>query len=231
MKMSKRLKDGLKNVDLTKTYSPREALKLLQSVPGVKFDQTLELCLKLGVDPRKADQQVRSSVALPNGTGKTSKVLVFAKGDKEKEALDAGADFVGADDLAEKILGGWFDFTAVVATPDMMRVVGKLGKALGPRGLMPSPKSGTVTTDVASAVKAIKAGKIEFKVDKSSNIHTIFGKLSFSEDKLMENFTALMEAVVKNRPQTVKGSYIKAITISSTMGPGLKIENHFTQTG
>ena len=182
------------------------------------------------MDPKKADQQVRSTVSLPHGTGKTAKVLVFAKGDKAKEAEKAGADFVGDDDLAEKILRGWTSFTCVVATPDMMRVVGKLGKVLGPRGLMPSPKAGTVTQDVAKAVTEIKAGKIEFKVDKSGNIHTLFGKISFSPDQLLANFQMLLDAIMRNKPATVKGAFVRSMTISSTMGPGLKIEHQEMQT-
>ena len=174
---------------------------------------------------------MRSTVCLPHGSGKTEIVLVFAKGDKEKEAIEAGADFVGSDDLAEKIIGGWTGFTKVVATPDMMRVVGKLGKVLGPRGLMPAPKAGTVTQDVKKAVKEIKAGKIEFKADKSGNIHTLFGKLSFSTDQLIENFMVLLEAIVKSRPNTVKGNFIKSMSMSSTMGPGFKIEHQAVHTG
>lgn len=230
-KLSKRMKDGVKEVNVDKTYSPREAIEVLQKFPKVKFDQTMELCLKLGVDPKKADQQVRNTVSLPHGTGKKAVVLVFAKGDKEKEARDAGADYVGSDDLAEKILGGWTDFTCVVATPDMMRIVGKLGKVLGPRGLMPAPKAGTVTQDVATAVREIKAGKIEFKVDKSGNIHTFFGKLSFSTDQLVENLMAVLEAIMKSRPNSVKGSFVRSMVMSCTMGPGLKIEHQLTQAG
>lgn len=221
---NKRLREALKGIDLVSSYTPREAIQILQGVTKVKFDQTMELCLKLGVDPKKADQQVRSTVSLPHGTGRKAVVLVFAKGDKEKEALEAGADFVGSDDLAEKILGGWTEFTSVVATPDMMRVVGRLGKVLGPRGLMPAPKAGTVTQDVGTAVREIKAGKIEFKVDKSGNIHTLFGKISFSNEQLLENFTSLMEAILKCRPNSVKGNFIRSIAMSSTMGPGLKID-------
>lgn len=228
---SKRLRAAVEKLDLEKRYAPKEAIELLKTVPPVKFDQTFELCLKLGVDPKKADQQVRSTVSLPHGTGKKAVVVVFVKGDKEKEALAAGADFVGSDDLAEKILEGWSDFTHVVATPDMMRIVGKLGKVLGPRGLMPSPKAGTVTQDVATAVREIKAGKIEFKVDKGGNIHTFFGKMSFSQEQLYENYLSLMEAISKSRPNSVKGSFIKSITMSSTMGPGLKIEQQAMQTG
>lgn len=223
---SKRFREAVEKIDLTRTYSPQEALDLLKGFPHAKFDETLELCLKMGVDPKKADQQVRSTVGLPHGTGKVAKVLVFAKGNKAKEAQDAGADFVGDDDLAEKVLEGWTDFTVVVATPDMMRVVGKLGKVLGPRGLMPSPKAGTVTQDVAKAIAEIKAGKIEFKVDKGGNIHTLFGKMSFSTAHLLENFQALLDAIWKSKPNSLKGAYIRGMTMSSTMGPGLKIEYH-----
>lgn len=223
---SKRFREAVGQLDLTRTYSPEEALDLLKKFPHAKFDETLELCLKMGVDPKKADQQVRSTVGLPHGTGKVAKVLVFAKGDKAKAAIDAGADYVGDEELADKILEGWIDFTVVVATPDMMRIVGKLGKVLGPRGLMPSPKAGTVTQDVAKAVAEIKAGKIEFKVDKGGNIHTLFGKMSFSKQNLLENFNALLDAIMKSKPNSVKGAYIRGMTISSTMGPGLKIEYH-----
>jgi len=228
---SKRLREALKGIDLTKAYSPREAIEILKAVPGVKFDQTMELCLRLGVDPKKPDQQVRSTVSLPHGTGKKAVIVVFAKGDKEREAKEAGADFVGSEELADKIMEGWTDFTCVVATPDMMRIVGKLGKVLGPRGLMPSPKAGTVTQDVATAVREIKAGKIEFRVDKSGNIHTLFGKMSFSMDQLIDNFMAMMEAITKTRPSSVKGAFVKSVCISSTMGPGLKIEHQIGQTG
>ena len=228
---SKRYKDANKSLDRIKVYTPKEAIQVLQSFTHVKFDETLELSLKLGVDPKKADQQVRSTVSLPNGTGKTSKVLVFAKGDKAKEAKEAGADFVGDDDLAEQILGGWTDFTCVVATPDMMKIVGKLGKVLGPRGLMPSPKAGTVTQDVGKAVTEIRGGKIEFKVDKSGNIHTFFGKMSFTSEQLLQNFEALVDAIARTRPASVKGNFIKSMVVSSTMGPGLKIEHQAMQTG
>jgi len=228
---SKRFREAVEKIDLTRTYSPQEALDILKEFSHVKFNETLELCLKLGVDPKKADQQVRSTVGLPHGTGKTAKVLVFAKGNKAKEALDAGADYVGDDELAEKIQSGWIDFTVVVATPDMMRVVGRLGKVLGPRGLMPSPKAGTVTQDVAKAINEIKAGKIEFKVDKGGNIHTLFGKMSFSKEQLLENFKTLLDAIMKSKPNAVRGAYIRAMTISSTMGPGLKIEHQAMQAG
>lgn len=228
---SKRMTDGGKNLDTEKTYGVQEAIEILKSFPTTKFDQTVEVSLSLGVDPKKADQQVRSTVSMPHGTGRSSKVLVFAKGDKAKEAEDAGADYVGDDELAEKIMSGWFDFTAVVATPDMMRVVGKLGKVLGPRGLMPAPKAGTVTVDVKKAVQEIKAGKIEFKVDKASNMNTICGKLSFSAEQLEENLNVLLDAIIKCKPQTCKGQYIKSMSISSTMGPGMKFKHKHVQMG
>ena len=229
MKKSKRLSDSIKDLDLMKVYSLKEAIETLKTVSPVKFDETFEVALNMGVDPKKADQQVRSSILLPHGTGKSIKVLVFAKGEKAKEAEEAGADYVGGDELAEKIKEGWTDFHQVVATPDMMRVVGRLGKILGPRGLMPAPKAGTVTVDVAKTVKEVKAGRIEFKVDKSSNIHSIFGKLSFSVDHLVDNFNTLVDAIIKNKPATMRGVYIKSISISTTMGPGLKLEPNMMQ--
>ncbi len=228
---SKRLRDSVSKVDLMRKYSAKEAIEVLKQIPLTKFDQTMELSVSLNVDPKKADQQVRGTVSLPHGTGKKSVILVFAKGDKEKEAREAGAEYVGAEDLADKIAAGWVDFTDVVATPDMMRLVGKLGKVLGPRSLMPTPKAGTVTNDVASAIRDIKAGKIEFKVDKNGNLNTFFGKISFSLDQLVENFAALLDAISKGRPVSVKGSFIKSIAMSSTMGPGLDIEHHVVQAG
>lgn len=226
MKRSKRFKDSVKDLDLSKVYSVEEAVEVLKKVSPAKFDETFEVALNMGVDPRKADQQVRGSNLLPHGTGKDVKVLVFAKGDKAKEAEEAGADFVGGDDLAEKIKEGWTGFHQVIATPDMMRVVGRLGKILGPRGLMPAPKAGTVTTDVAKTVKEVKSGRVEYKVDKSSNIHSIFGKLSFTNKQLVENFRSLLDAIIKSKPATMKGSYIKSISISTSMGPGLKLESN-----
>lgn len=201
-----------------------EAIALLKECPSVKFDQTVELSLKMGVDPRKSDQQVRGTVSLPNGTGKTTTVLVLAKGAKAEEAKKAGADYAGHEELITKIKGGWVDFDAVVATPDMMREVGKLGKVLGPRGLMPTPKAGTVTTDVAKAVKEIKAGKVEFKVDRNAGIHNAVGKLSFETSNLVENIQSLLQAIVRAKPSGAKGVYIKNIALSSTMGPGLRID-------
>jgi large subunit ribosomal protein L1 len=229
MKRSKRFNDAVKDIDLAKVYSIEEAVKVLKAVSPAKFDETFELALKMGVDPRKADQQVRGSNLLPNGTGKDVKVLVFAKGDKAKEALEAGADFVGGDELAEKIKEGWTGFNQVIATPDMMRVVGRLGRILGPRGLMPAPKAGTVTTEVARTVKEVKSGRVEYKVDKSSNIHTIFGKISFSVEHLVENFKSLLDAIIKSKPAAMKGAYIKSISISTSMGPGLKLESSTMQ--
>jgi large subunit ribosomal protein L1 len=227
----KRLRDAVTKVDLMRKYSVKEAIEVLKQIPLTKFDQTMELSLALNVDPKKADQQVRGTVSLPHGTGKKSVILVFAKGDKEREAKEAGAEFIGAEDLADKIAAGWVGFTDVVATPDMMRLVGKLGKVLGPRGLMPTPKAGTVTNDVATAIRDIKAGKIEFKVDKNGNLNTFFGKISFSLEHLMANLTSLLEAISKSRPMSVKGSFIKSIAMSSTMGPGLEIEYHVVQAG
>lgn len=226
MKRSKRFSDAVKDLDLSKVYSLKEAVDILKKVSPAKFDETFEVALNMGVDPKKADQQVRSSVLLPHGTGKDIKVLVFAKGDKAKEATEAGADFVGGDDLAEKIKEGWTGFNQVIATPDMMRVVGRLGKILGPRGLMPAPKAGTVTTDVEKTVKEVKAGRVEFKVDKSSNIHSIFGKMSFSSEHLVNNFKTLLDAIIKSKPAAMKGAYIKSISISTSMGPGLKLESN-----
>ncbi|MCL2111664.1 MAG: 50S ribosomal protein L1 [Clostridiales bacterium] len=201
-----------------------EALDLVIKAAPAKFDETVEVHLKLGVDGRHADQQVRGAIVLPHGTGKTSKVLVFAKGPKETEAKEAGADYVGAEDMAEKIQKeGWFDFDVVVATPDMMGVVGRLGKVLGPKGLMPNPKSGTVTMDIAKALEDIKAGKVEYRLDKTNIIHTPIGKVSFGQEKLVDNFSALVEAVVKAKPAAAKGQYLKSVTVASTMGPGVKI--------
>jgi large subunit ribosomal protein L1 len=223
---SKNYKDSMKLIEPGKLYNPKDALELVLQTAKAKFDESVEVHIKLGVDSRHADQQVRGVVVLPHGTGKTLKVLVFAKGEKEKEAMDAGADFVGAEDLAAKIQSeSWFDYYAVVATPDMMGVVGRLGKLLGPKGLMPNPKSGTVTFDVARAINEIKAGKVEYRVDKSNIIHVAIGKVSFGAEKLSENFKILMEAVIKAKPPAAKGTYLKSITLASTMGPGIKV-NH-----
>lgn len=205
-------------------YGLTDAVAKLKEMSFTKFDETVDMALRLGVDPRHADQMVRGTVALPHGTGKTSSVLVFASGEKIKEAEDAGADYVGGEELAQKINDGWLDFDAVVSTPDMMKVAGKLGRVLGPRGLMPNPKVGTVTMDVGAAVAAIKAGKIEFRVDKTGIIHAPFGKVSFSAEQLQDNAEALLNAVVKARPAATKGKYVKSISVSSTMGPGLKVD-------
>jgi large subunit ribosomal protein L1 len=221
---SKRFREIAKRVDIEKLYSVDEAIEILKSCPPVKFDQSVELSLKTGVDTRKSDQQVRGTVSLPNGTGKQVVLLVFAKGEKIKEALSAGADFAGNEDLLEKVKEGWTDFSAVVATPDMMREVGKLGKVLGPRGLMPTPKAGTVTTDVVKAIHEIKSGKIEFKVDKSGVVNSIVGKLSFSKEKLVENIHSLLAALSRAKPATTKGHFLRSLALSSTMGPGLKID-------
>ncbi|HOD35657.1 MAG TPA: 50S ribosomal protein L1 [Syntrophales bacterium] len=205
-------------------YALREALGILMNMGKAKFDETVDASIRLGVDPKHADQMVRGSVALPHGLGKAVRVLVFAKGEKEKEAREAGADFVGSDDLMEKIRGGWLDFDRVVATPDMMANVGKLGKVLGPRGLMPNPKVGTVTFDVGKVVKELKAGKVEFRVEKAGIVHSPFGKVSFGADKLYDNFMALIETIIKLKPASSKGTYLKTISLSTTMGPGVKVD-------
>ncbi len=221
--VSKRMKEAKKLHEKEKQYDIVEAIELLQKCPQVKFDQTLELSMKLGVDPKKADQLVRGTVSLPHGTGKKIKVLVIAKGEKAQEALDSGADYAGDEEYFKKIQDGWLDFDAVIATPDMMREIGKLARILGPRGLMPTPKAGTVTTDITKAVTEIKAGKIEYKVDKNSVINNGVGKLSFSKEKLEQNVRELIAAVVKAKPAASKGTYILGLNIASTMGPGCKI--------
>ncbi|MBU3111725.1 50S ribosomal protein L1 [Clostridium lacusfryxellense] len=222
--MGKNYIESAKLIDKAALYTPAEAMDLVVKTSKAKFDETIELAVSLGVDPRHADQQVRGAVVLPHGTGKTVRVLVFAKGDKAKEAELAGADFVGNDELVDKIQKeNWFEFDVVVATPDMMGVVGKLGRVLGPKGLMPNPKSGTVTFDVTRAINEIKAGKVEYRVDKTSIIHVPLGKKSFGAEKLIENFHALMEAVVKAKPAAAKGQYLKSVSVSSTMGPGIKV--------
>lgn len=223
-KRSKRMKQVDELVDRNKAYSLKEAVEVLQKCPGPKFDQSVNLALKIGIDPKKSDQQVRGTVSLPHGTGKKVKLVVIAKGDKAKEAEQAGADFVGADDLIEKIKGGWTDFSALICTPDMMRELGKLGKVLGPRGLMPTPKAGTVTSDVAKAVKEVKAGKIEYKVDKTGNVNNGVGKISFKTENLIENVNVLLNAIAKSKPASSKGAFLRSLYISSTMGPGLKID-------
>ena len=220
----KKYQESVKLIDSNKFYDPKEAMELILQTAKAKFDESVEIHIKLGVDPRHADQQVRGVVVLPHGTGKTLKVLVFAKGDKVKEAEAAGADYVGAEELVTKIQSeNWFDYDVVVATPDMMGVVGRLGKVLGPKGLMPNPKSGTVTFDIARAINEIKAGKVEYRVDKTSIIHVGFGKVSFGADKLADNFRTLMEAVVKAKPAAAKGTYLKSVVVTSTMGPAIKI--------
>jgi large subunit ribosomal protein L1 len=221
---SKRMKEVDQMVDRNRSYKLDEAVEILKKCPAPKFDQSVNLSLKIGIDPKKSDQQVRGTVSLPHGTGQKVTLVVIAKGDKAKEALEAGADFVGADDLLEKIKGGWTDFTALIATPDMMRELGKLGKVLGPRGLMPTPKAGTVTTDVAKAVKEAKAGKIEFKVDKTGNVNNAVGKISFKTENLVDNLTALLNAISKSKPASAKGSFLRSMYLSTTMGPGLKID-------
>ncbi len=220
----KKYVESSKIVDKTKLYDPAEALELTQKTAKAKFDETVEVHVRLGVDSRHADQQVRGAVVLPHGTGKKVRVLVFAKGDKVKEAEQGGADYVGAEDMVTKIQNeNWFDFDVVVATPDMMGVVGRLGKVLGPKGLMPNPKAGTVTMDVAKAIADIKAGKIEYRLDKTNIIHCPIGKASFGAEKLGDNFRVLMEAIVKAKPAAAKGQYLKSVVVSSTMGPGIKI--------
>lgn len=223
-KRGKNYKESMKLVDRTNLYDLDEAIELVQKTAKAKFDETVELSVKLGVDSRHADQQVRGAVVLPHGTGKVRRVLVIAKGDKQKEAEQAGADFVGADEMVAKIQNeGWMDFDVVVATPDMMGVVGRIGRILGPKGLMPNPKSGTVTFEVEKAIKEIKAGKVEYRVDKASIVHVPVGKVSFGTEKLKENFNTLMDALIKAKPASSKGRYLRSVAISSTMGPGIKI--------
>ena len=224
-KKSKKMQDALKKVDNTKAYSVEEAVALAQETNIAKFDATVEVAYRLNVDPKKADQQIRGAVVLPNGTGKTQTVLVFAKGEKAKEAEAAGADFVGDDDMVQKIQGGWFDFDVVVATPDMMATVGKLGRVLGPKGLMPNPKTGTVTMDVTKAVNEVKAGKVTYRVDKAGNVHVPIGKVSFPAEKLVENFKTINDTLVKAKPSAAKGVYIKNISVTTTFGPGLHVDS------
>ena len=224
MKTGKRYEEAAKLVDSSKAYEVKEAMELLEKFPKAKFDETIELHIRLGVDPRQADQQVRGVLVLPNGTGKTKKVLVIAKGDKADAATAAGADYVGAEETIQRIQSqNWFDFDVMITTPDMMGMVGRIGRILGPKGLMPNPKSGTVTMDVAKAVKEVKAGKVEYRLDKTAIIHVAIGKKSFGVEKLTENFNALMDAIVKAKPATAKGQYIKSVTLSATMGPGVRV--------
>lgn len=226
MKMGKKYQDSVKLLEKGKLYDPNEALSLVCQTAKAKFDETVEIHVKLGVDSRHADQQVRGAVVLPNGTGKNVRVLVFAREGKAEEAKAAGADYVGAEDLVQKIQSeNWFDFDIVVATPDMMGVVGRIGKTLGPKGLMPNPKAGTVTPDVTKAINEIKSGKIEYRLDKTNIIHCPLGKASFGPEKLTENFNALMGAIVKARPAAAKGQYLRSVTIATTMGPGIKINS------
>jgi large subunit ribosomal protein L1 len=224
MKRGKKYLESLKAYDKTVLYDPADALQIAVDTAKANFDETIEASIRLGVDPRHADQQVRGALVLPHGTGKTQRVLVFAKGDSAKEAEEAGADYVGGDEFVEKIKNeNWFEFDVCVATPDMMGVVGKIGRVLGPKGLMPNPKSGTVTKDVAKAITEIKAGKVEYRVDKTAIVHVIIGKKSFGKEKLGDNLGSLMEALVKAKPSAAKGTYLKSVVVSSTMGPGVKI--------
>lgn len=221
---SKRMRAADQLVDPSRVYKLEEAIELLQKCPPVKFDQSINLSLKIGIDPKKSDQQVRGTVSLPHGTGKKVILVVIAKGDRAKEATDAGADFVGAEELLEKIKGGWTDFSALIATPDMMRELGKLGKVLGPRGLMPTPKAGTVTNEIAKAVKEVKAGKIEFKVDKTGVVNSSVGKISFQQENIAENVKTLLNAINRAKPASAKGVFLRSLYLSSTMGPGVKID-------
>jgi large subunit ribosomal protein L1 len=223
-KHGKRYLEGAKLVNADTLYSPADAIRLLKQVPKAKFDENIDVAIRLGIDPKQADQQVRGTVALPAGTGKSVRVLVFAKGEKVKEAEVAGADYVGAEEFVEKIQGGWTDFDVAIATPDLMSLVGRLGRVLGPRGLMPNPKAGTVTFDIAKAVKEIKAGKIEYRVEKAGILHTGIGKASFTEEQLLANLLALLEAVVRAKPASAKGQYLRSIALSTTMGPAVRVD-------
>lgn len=222
-KKSKKYKEAIAKIDREKGYTLKEAIELVKEIAPAKFDETVEVAVRLGVDPKLAEQQVRGAVVLPNGTGKTQRVLVFAKGEKAKEAEAAGADYVGDEDMIHKVSQGWLDFDVVVATPDMMAQVGKLGRILGPKGLMPNPKTGTVTFEVEKAVRDIKAGKVEYRVDKAGNIHAPIGKVSFDADQLTENLETLLDTLIKARPAAAKGQYLRNITVSSTMGPGVRV--------
>ena len=224
MPVAKLYAKAIEQVDQTKEYAVEEAVELARKVAYAKFDETVELAVRLGVNPKYADQMVRGAVVLPHGTGKQVRVLVFAKGEKEREAREAGADFIGAEDMVEKIQGGWLGFDTAIATPDLMGQVGRLGKILGPRGLMPNPKVGTVTFDIARAVREVKAGKVEFKVDKAGNVHVPIGKKSFPEERLVANANAVLEALVRAKPAAAKGQYLRSITVSTTMGPGISVD-------
>lgn len=221
---SKRYREALELYDRQKLYEPREAVEIIKKFPETSFDPTIEVAFRLGVDPRKADQMIRGTVSLPHGTGKEVRVLVIAQGDKAREAETAGADVVGGAEILEKIQGGWFDFDVTVATPDMMSQVGKLGKLLGPRGLMPNPKAGTVTFEVEKAVRDIKGGKVEYRVDRQGNLHLVLGKKSFEESKLLDNYAVVLEEVIRAKPAAAKGKYLKSITLSTSMGPGVKVD-------
>jgi large subunit ribosomal protein L1 len=223
-KRSKRYRQALELVDRQKLYDPREAVSIISKIPTSHFDESVEAAFRLGVDPRKADQMVRGTVSLPHGTGKEVRMLAIAEGDKAREAEEAGADMVGGAELLEKIQGGWFDFDVMIATPDMMSQVGKLGKLLGPRGLMPNPKAGTVTFELEKAIKDVKGGKIEYRVDRQGNVHLIIGKKSFEEQKLLENYVVVLEEILRAKPASAKGRYIRSITLSTTMGPGVKVD-------
>ena len=224
MPRGKRYKEAAAKIDPNKDYAPNEAVALAKETGAAKFDATIEAHIRLGVDPRHAEQMVRGTVVLPHGTGKKQRILVFAQGEKMREATEAGADFVGGDDLAKKISGGWFDFDVALATPDMMGVVGRLGKVLGPRGLMPNPKSNTVTFDLARAIKDVQAGRVEYRVDKTGVVHSVIGKVSFSEEQLFDNLSSLMESVVKAKPATAKGVYIRSVYLAGTMGPSARVD-------
>ncbi|EAF3531999.1 50S ribosomal protein L1 [Listeria monocytogenes] len=223
-KKGKKYQDALKQIDTNKVYTAEEAVELAKKIDFAKFDATVEVAFRLGVDPKKADQQIRGAVVLPNGTGKTQRVLVFAKGEKAKEAEAAGADYVGESEFVEKINQGWFEFDVIVATPDMMGEVGKLGRVLGPKGLMPNPKTGTVTMDVTKAVNEIKAGKVEYRVDKAGNVHAAIGKVSFDAAKLVENFRTVNDVLQKAKPAAAKGTYVKNLSVTTTFGPGIKVD-------
>jgi large subunit ribosomal protein L1 len=226
MNRGKRYDEAVKHVDREKLHAPAEALKVLKELPTAKFDETVELNFRLGVDPRKADQMIRGTVSLPHGTGRSTRVAAFAVGDKAREAQEAGADIVGGEDLVNQVIAGTIDFDAAVATPDVMSIVGRAGRVLGPRGLMPNPKAGTVTADIGKAVREIKAGKLEYRVDRQGNLHLIIGKRSFDEQRLAENYMAVIDEILRAKPSTAKGRYLKTVTLSTTMGPGIRIDTN-----